>query len=291
MVKEKTVVTPHHIASIHIEGMWGKYNVDWEPDPKVNILGGINGSGKTTILNILGELIQGKINRQKDTFREAQIRFNNFELDYPHHFKGNQSQYLIPNFTQISTFDIPIKDRRKISKYNTQLDVELKELIDGNSLDFNFVKLYSKVQSKTIELYKANKRQEAEQEELSINHFFSIIDSFFQKTNKHIQFTEDKNIIFQNGINALKINQLSSGEKQLLIILFQVFLQERKPHILLLDEPEISLHLNWQFKLIETIQTINPNCQLIIATHSPAIFGEGWGDKVVDIETKKHSYG
>lgn len=43
MVKEKTVVTPHHIASIHIEGMWGKYNVDWKLDPKVNILGGING--------------------------------------------------------------------------------------------------------------------------------------------------------------------------------------------------------------------------------------------------------
>jgi len=285
MVKEKTVVTPHHIASIHIEGMWGKYNVDWELDPKVNILGGINGSGKTTILNVLAELIQGKINRQKNTFREAQIRFDDFELDYPHSFKGGQSKYLIPNFTQISTFDIPIKDRRKISKYNTQLDVELKNVIDGNSSDFNFVKLHSKAQSKVIQLFEADKKEEAKQEKNRINYFFDIVDDFFQKTNKSIQFTENKNIIFQNGSSQLKTNQLSSGEKQLLIILFQVFLQEQKPYILLLDEPEISLHLSWQFKLIETIRAINPNCQLIIATHSPGIFGEGWEDKFINIET------
>jgi len=66
-------------------------------------------------------------------------------------------------------------------------------------------------------------------------------------------------------------------------------LQEEQPFMLLLDEPEISLHLNWQFKLIETIQELNPNCQLIIATHSPAIFGEGWEDKVVDIEKLKNT--
>jgi len=287
MVKEKTVVTPHHITSIYIEGMWGKFDVNWELDSKVNILGGINGSGKTTILNVLAELIQGKINRQKNTFREAQVRFDDFELDYPHSFKGGQSKYLIPNFTQICTFDIPIKDRRKISKYNTQLDVELEDIIYGKSSDFSFVKLGYKIQSQSFQLYKEDKIKESEQKERSIQDFFDIIDSFFLKTNKRIQFTENKNIFFQNGINQLKTNQLSSGEKQLLIILFQVFLQEQKPYILLLDEPEISLHLKWQFKLIETIRTINPNCQLIIATHSPGIFAEGWGDKVVDIETLK----
>ncbi len=287
MVKEKTVVTPHHIASIHIEGMWGKYNVDWKLDPKVNIIGGINGSGKTTLLNILAELIQGKIVRQKKAFQHAGIRFDDFTLDYPDDFVGVESRYSISNFTQIDTFDAPVKDKRKIGKNKTQLDTELEDVIYGKSTNFSFVKLYAKIQSKTIELYKANKRQEADTEEHRVRDFFNLIDDFFQKTNKSIQFTEDKNIIFQNGSSQLKTNQLSSGEKQLLIILFQVFLQEEKPSILLLDEPEISLHLKWQFKLIETIRSINPNCQLIIATHSPGIFGKGWGDKVVDIETIK----
>jgi len=289
MVKEKAVVTPHHIASIHIEGMWGKYNIGWELDPKVNILCGINGSGKTTLLNILAELIQGKIVRQKKAFQYAEIRFDDFTLYYPNSFRNKESQYLISNFAQIDTFDAPIKDKRKISKANTPLDLELKELISSDPDTFDFTKLDSKIQSKVLELYKANKRQEADIEERRVQDFFKIINNFFHKTNKRIQFTENKNIIFQNGTSHLKINQLSAGEKQLLIILFQVFLQEQKPYILLLDEPEISLHLSWQFKLIETIRTINPNCQLIIATHSPGIFGEGWEDKLVDIETLKTS--
>jgi len=287
MVKEKTVGTPHHIASIYIEGMWGKYNVEWKPDLKVNILGGINGSGKTTLLNILAELLKGKINRQKKSFSKAWIEFDNLLLEYPQDFRGGLSKLWNVNFAHINTFDAPIKDKRKIGKDETQLIEELNDIIYGNSSGFSFVKLGYKIQSQSFQLYKENKRKEAEQKERSIQDFFDIIDNFFQKTNKRIQFTEDKNIIFQNGTNQLKINQLSSGEKQLLIILFQVFLQEQKPYILLLDEPEISLHLNWQFKLIETIQTINPNCQLIIATHSPGIFGEGWGDKVVDIDTLK----
>lgn len=237
-------------------------------------------------MNILAELLRGHVFRQRKMFRSAEVHSNS-ELTIIYPEQPVSDAYWTPNFAQIDTFDTPIKDKRKISQSNTQLDVELQELIDGNSTDFNFIKLDSKTQSKIIQLYKGNKRKEAEQEERHRQDFFDIIDNFFQKTNKRIQFTEDKNIVFQNGINQLKINQLSAGEKQLLIILFQVFLQERKPYILLLDEPEISMHLNWQFKLIETIRTINPNCQLITATHSPGIFGEGWGDKVIDIESLK----
>ena len=286
-IKVKEIIIPNKINAIHIKEMWDKFDVDWQLDPKVNILGGINGSGKTTLLNIIGELISGKINGRKKAFQKASIQFDQFTLNYPKNFKNNESIYTIPNFAKIDTFDMPVKDKRKISTENTYLDVELRDLIDGNSADFNFVKLHSKIQTKTIELYEQEKIEEAKIQQQRVIDFFSTIDTFFSKTNKRIVFTEDKNIVFLNGNRQLKTNQLSSGEKQLLVILFQVFLQEEQPYILLLDEPEISLHLNWQFKLIETIQNINPNCQLIIATHSPAIFGEGWGDKVVDIESLK----
>jgi hypothetical protein len=53
-------------------------------------------------------------------------------------------------------------------------------------------------------------------------------------------------------------------------------LQRKQNSVLLLDEPEISLHLSWQRKLIDTLREINPNCQLIIVTHSPSIYGDGW---------------
>lgn len=84
--------------------------------------------------------------------------------------------------------------------------------------------------------------------------------------------------------DKIQLEQLSSGEKQLLLILTTVFLQEEEPNILLMDEPEISLHISWQDKLIEMIRKLNPNCQLILATHSPNIFVDGWEDKIVFIE-------
>ena len=83
---------------------------------------------------------------------------------------------------------------------------------------------------------------------------------------------------------------LSSGEKQLIVLLFTVFLQEKQPFILLLDEPEISLHFFWADKLIATILNLNPYCQLFIATHSEGIISEGWSSKIwymEDILTEK----
>ena len=82
----------------------------------------------------------------------------------------------------------------------------------------------------------------------------------------------------------VRLEQLSSGEKQILLILTSVFLQEEKPTILLMDEPEISLHISWQDRLISLIRELNPNCQLIVTTHSPNIFASGWEDKVVFVQ-------
>jgi predicted ATP-dependent endonuclease of OLD family len=50
-----------------------------------------------------------------------------------------------------------------------------------------------------------------------------------------------------------------------------------------MDEPEISLHFDWQKKLIQYITELNPNVQIILATHSPAVIMEGWRDKVSDV--------
>jgi predicted ATPase len=51
-----------------------------------------------------------------------------------------------------------------------------------------------------------------------------------------------------------------------------------------MDEPEISLDIDWQYQLLEAIRKLNPYCQLVVATHSPAIFGNGWSDKIFYID-------
>ena len=53
---------------------------------------------------------------------------------------------------------------------------------------------------------------------------------------------------------------------------------------MLMDEPEISLHIEWQERLITLIRSLNPNAQIILCTHSPAIIMNGWADAVTEME-------
>ena len=56
-----------------------------------------------------------------------------------------------------------------------------------------------------------------------------------------------------------------------------------RPYVLFLDEPEASLHFEWQQKLIGLIREMNPNAQIILTTHSPAVIMEGWMDSVTEV--------
>jgi len=49
------------------------------------------------------------------------------------------------------------------------------------------------------------------------------------------------------------------------------------------DEPELSLHIEWQEKIISSIRDLNPNSQIIVATHSPEIAGR-WRENMIDME-------
>lgn len=77
--------------------------------------------------------------------------------------------------------------------------------------------------------------------------------------------------------------QLSSGEKQILAILLTVLVEDQKPYVLFMDEPEVSLHIEWQKKLIDLILELNPCVQIILTTHSPAVIMNGWMDKVTEV--------
>ncbi len=113
--------------------------------------------------------------------------------------------------------------------------------------------------------------------------FLAIIDELFLETHKRVNANKEE-LAFLLDNKEINTYQLSSGEKQLLIILLTVLIQDNKPFILLMDEPEISLHIEWQRKLIKYIRELNPNVKLIIATHSPDIIVHGWLDNVFNIQ-------
>ena len=113
----------------------------------------------------------------------------------------------------------------------------------------------------------------------------SAINNLFAECNKVVSFSNGNiSIKMSDSGEDIRYNLLSSGERQLLYILIKTANTSLDESVLLMDEPEISLHLTWQERLISTIKSINDNCQLIIVTHSPAILMKGWMDSFVDIK-------
>ena len=109
-----------------------------------------------------------------------------------------------------------------------------------------------------------------------------MIDELFDETGKKIVRTENEIRFSQIG-EILVPYQLSSGEKHMLAILLTVLVEDQQPYILFMDEPEVSLHIEWQKKLIDLIVELNPNVQVILTTHSPAVIMNGWVDSVTEV--------
>ena len=112
--------------------------------------------------------------------------------------------------------------------------------------------------------------------------FQDMLDRLFAETGKRLIRTKNEIAFSQIG-EELSPYQLSSGEKQMLAILLTVLIEDNQHYVLFMDEPEVSLHIDWQKNLIDMILDLNPNVQIILTTHSPAVIMNGWLDKVTEV--------
>lgn len=102
---------------------------------------------------------------------------------------------------------------------------------------------------------------------------------------KKIKISKEYGIqIFSDNDNEIKLSDLSSGEKQEIILFFELIFSTDKSLMILIDEPELSLHVAWQKKFIDDLFNIikNKNMNIIIATHSPYIIGK-YEDNQIDL--------
>ena len=189
------------------------------------------------------------------------------------------------DFDVIRSFDRPILSDEMLDKVTdthlqTELDFQLYQL-QRKYLDYQVNQ-----SNRIVELFThqdPNAQEKAREIAHDKMHFLDLVDDLFKDTGKQIR--RDKNeIYFESLGETIPSYKLSSGEKQMLIILLTVLVQNRQHYVLFMDEPEVSLHVEWQQRLIGLVRDLNPNAQIILTTHSPAVIMDGWADCVTDVE-------
>jgi ABC-type glutathione transport system ATPase component len=257
-----------YIRQIEIDALWsGKKHIVWELDPHVNILSGINGVGKSTILN--------KVFRSVSTNGDLQNH-----LLKGVHITAVPADATHVRYDIIRSLDSPMLDNETLN----MVDARIRSALDFQlyHLQRKYLDYQVNIGNRIISELQQGNTEAAQQLSESKKRFQDLVDDLFQETGKKIVRTENEIRFSQIG-ETLVPYQLSSGEKQMLAILLTVLVEDRQPYVLFMDEPEVSLHIEWQKRLIDLIVELNPNVQIILTTHSPAVIMNGWMDKVTEV--------
>ncbi len=223
-----------------------------EPLPII-ILAGINGSGKTTLLEYMkrDDFLTKSFSHENSVkiIKDGETEF----IQNSAKERGLAEQVLLP-YLEKDIFYIPmiennIKDVKEsllafYRKKSRELDSHSKAL-------------------KEIQEYMKNIFE-------SMNLSFALEDiNDVIKDKEEVTFENFKGDIFN-------IENLSTGESTLLSKILYLFLKEIKNGVILIDEPELSLHPSWQNRILKIYENFakENNCQVIIATHSPHIIAQ-----------------
>ena len=244
-----------YIKKIEIDSLWsGKKHIVWELDPHVNILSGINGVGKSTILNkVVKGLAAGG--------------------EFPSHMLKGVRLEVMPDECKWIRYDMIRSLDSNLSQAFTESDGFVRQALTalagvggGSLLDIQLYNLQRKyldyqvnIGNRIIEQLQQGHADAAQQLSQKKTRFQDMVDELFAETGKRIVRTENEIRFTQIG-EVLVPYQLSSG-----------------------DEPEVSLHLEWQKRLIDLVMELNPNVQIIMTTHSPAVVMNGWADRVTEV--------
>ena len=272
------------IKEFRIDNLYGKYSFKSTLDEKVNILVGNNGAFKTTVLSIIRHIAAyGEVPNVRYKFAGLTLN-NGIMVTYPRKITKKEENMKTEDYVKVikldyvSTFDIKDKDT------NTQETLLYKKLTQLQS-DYGYY-LNGLLKQLTGDLNKLGNVTKEQFEKIYTrrNLFIQLVNDAFKETGKTIDNEADKLRFIIDDNTSIGADMLSSGEKQLLIILLTVLLEDGREYVLMMDEPEISLHISWQYELLNWILKLNPNVQLIMTTHSPMIFADGWGDKSIHME-------
>ena len=277
--KSTNVKYAEYIKRIEIDSLWsGKKHIIWNLNRQVNILSGSNGQGKSTILN---KVVKGL--SAGGEFPSHMLKGVRLDVE------PEDAKWI--RYDVIRSLDSPMIELSESGLMNSL--AKIREIAGPvavrSALDFQIYHLQRKyldyqvnIGNRIIAELQQGNMDAAQHLSMQKKRFQDIVDDLFSETGKKIVRTENEIRFSQIG-ETLVPYQLSSGEKQMLAILLTVLVEDNQPYVLFMDEPEVSLHIEWQKRLIDLCVALNPNVQIILTTHSPAVIMNGWIDAVTEV--------
>jgi predicted ATP-binding protein involved in virulence len=123
----------------------------------------------------------------------------------------------------------------------------------------------------------------------------NIINNKFAYSYKEMNFSKERGFTFKtlyhssmSDSDTLSPTDLSSGEQHELVLLYELLFKVEPKSLVLIDEPELSLHVGWQVQFLKDLQEIVKlsDLDILMATHSPDIIQDRW-DLTVELQGMK----
>lgn len=259
------------------------------------VIAGINGSGKTNLLkyiydyfdknyyqnndlnNSIEFLLEKEEKETNELIRSNLFYFLKFYESNRVHNSEDPDFKLLNNSLKILPKIIYIPTEINFQNIQTTTNMLERKYEFLNIVDTNLISNIASYIATRV-TYISNTEEDLTGKEVrekvakEINDIFSILDLDIKL--QGLSRDERSMPIFSNSFGEeFDINDLSSGEKQLFVRTLAIKMLEPENSIILIDEPELSLHPKWQQKILEVYKKIGKNNQIIIATHSPHILG------------------
>lgn len=189
-------------------------------------------------------------------------------------------QGLLFRRTEIEKFARDLGGGDKASSQITRFFTRITQLLEGgseirdNALHLELLLNKAQIQRihKILEEMDRQKKT-AERYYAPIKAITDTMNEFFSHSRKSMEIDSVGRIKISYGGAPIQLENLSSGEKQLLILLTHARFSRNRGGAFIVDEPELSLHMRWQEMLVDSLVDDRTNNQFIFATHSPEIVG------------------
>ncbi len=188
-------------------------------------------------------------------------------------------QTLVQRRKEIERFSSDLGGGIRANKQISNFFTRISHILEQGSLRENSVNielLLNKAQIQRIMKILAEMDRQKKQSERYFSPIREITDTlneFFNQSKKTVEVDSVGKIKVSHRGTQIPLEHLSSGEKQLLILLTHAHFSPSRGGVFIVDEPEISLHMRWQEMLVDSLLKSKTNNQFIVATHSPEIVG------------------